>query len=165
MFAFVRRHRQGKTTIKPHHHVVAAAEAPTSRQRLFTRYLLSIFVDLVVLSLFAEYWSRVTVENFSTALIAAVLLQLLLQATLAVEHRVAQLFEARSGALWTAIRFFCAWLILFGSKFVMLGAIDRVLGDAVHFAGALHGVLAFLVVVAAMLVAEELLIRIHRKLA
>ena len=47
----------------------------------------------------------------------------------------------------------------------MLGAIDRVLGDAVHFAGAMHGVLAFLVVVVAMLAAEELLIRIHRKLA
>ncbi|MEM8942529.1 MAG: hypothetical protein AAGC91_10260 [Pseudomonadota bacterium] len=122
-------------------------------------------VDLVVLNLFAEYWSRVTIDTFSTSLAAAVLLQVLLQATLALEHRVALLFEDRNGVLWTATRFFCAWLILFGSKFVMLGAIDRVLGEAVHFAGAMHGVFAFLVVVAAMLGAEEILIRVHRRLA
>lgn len=119
----------------------------------------------MVLNLFAEYWSRVTMDSFSTSLVAAVLLQVLLQATLALEHRVAQLFVERKGAFWTAMRFFCAWLILFGSKFVMLGAIDRVLGEAVHFAGAMHGVVAFLVVVAAMLAAEEALIRIHRRLA
>lgn len=151
--------------MKAHHHIVAAsAEIPSTRQRLFSRYVIAILVDLVVLNLLAEYWSRVTVETFSTSLIAAILLQLLLQATLSLEHRVAALFEARDGAAWTAMRFFAAWLILFGSKFVMLAVIDRVLGDRLQFGGAMHGVLAFIVVIAAMLAAEELIARIYRRL-
>jgi hypothetical protein len=117
-----------------------------------------------VLNLFAEYWSRVFIDSFSTSLIAAILLQLLLQGTLALEHAVAGWFTNRSGAMWTGLRFFSAWLILFGSKFVMLGAIDWVLGDSIHFLGRMHGVLAFIVVVVAMLAAEELLSRIYRRL-
>ncbi|WOJ96324.1 hypothetical protein R0137_13855 [Congregibacter brevis] len=119
----------------------------------------------MVINLFAEYWSRVTIDSFSTSLIAAVLLQLLLQATLALEHRVGGWFDDRSGFHWSFLRYFSAWLILFGSKFVMLGAVDRVLGEGIHFAGAMHGVVAFILVVVGMLAAEELVTRIYRRLA
>jgi hypothetical protein len=153
-------------SIKAHHHIVAAsAEVPNTRQRLFARYFMAILMDLVVLNLLAQYWSRVSVADFSTSLIAAVLLQLLLQATLVVEHRVGARFEGRSGALWKAGRFLSAWLVLFGSKFVMLGAIDRLFGDAVHFGGPMHGVGPFIVVVVLMLAAEEAVTRVHRSLA
>ncbi|MEM6773993.1 MAG: hypothetical protein AAF640_04045 [Pseudomonadota bacterium] len=128
------------------------------------RYLIAILVDLIVLNLFAEHSSLLELANFSTSLVAAVLLQLLLQATLTLEHRVAALFDAREGAAWTALRFFTAWLILFGSKFVMLGVIDRVLGERLHFAGPIHGVVAFIIVIVAMLAAEEVLARVYRRL-
>lgn len=126
---------------------------------------MAISMDLVVLNLFAEFWSRVTIDSFSTSLLTAVLLQLLLQATLVLEHRVGAWFRRRSGALWTAGYYFSAWLILFGSKFVMLGALDRLLGDAVHFSGPMHGVVAFIAVVVAMLVAEEIISRIYRAIS
>lgn len=126
---------------------------------------MALFVDLAVLNLFAEFWSRVTIDAFSTSLVAAILLQVLLQATLALEHTVAHWFDERTGKLWRFLRFFSAWIILFGSKLVMLGAIDRIFGDAVHFAGPMHGVTAFIAVVAAMLLAEELLNRLYRRLA
>ena len=74
-----------KPTIKPIHHAVAASSHTASgRQRLFSRYAIAILVDLVVLNLFAEYSSRVTIDTFTTSLLAAILLQLLLQATLSV---------------------------------------------------------------------------------
>lgn len=145
--------------------MAASAEAPNTRQRLFSRYFMAILVDLIVLNLFAEHWHRVHIDGFSVSLIAAVLLQVLLQATLALEHRVAQMFEQRSGALWTFLRFFSAWLILFGSKFVMLGVIDQVFGDSVHFLGPMHGAGAFIAVVVAMLGAEELITRVYQRLA
>lgn len=126
---------------------------------------MAILVDLIVLNLFAEHWHRVHIDGFSVSLIAAVLLQLLLQATLVAEHRVAQLFEHREGKLASALRFFSAWLILFGSKFVMLGVIDRVFGDSVHFLGPMHGAGAFIAVVVAMLGAEELITRVYQRLA
>ncbi|MFK7829519.1 MAG: hypothetical protein AB8B57_07050 [Congregibacter sp.] len=118
-----------------------------------------------MLNLLAEYWSRVTISDFSTSLIAAVLLQLLLQATLALEHWVGGHFKNRSGTAWAIARFLSAWLVLFGSKFVMLGAIDRLFGDAVHFDGPMHGVGTFIVVVVLILIAEEATTRIHRSLA
>jgi hypothetical protein len=145
--------------------VAASAETPNTRQRLFSRYFMALLTDLVVINLFAEHWDRVHVDSFSVSLIAALLLQLLLQATLALEHTVAGLFDRKSGVAWTFLRFLSAWLILFGSKLIMLGAIDRIFGDAVHFSGTMHGVVAFIVVVVAMLAAEELVTRIYRKLA
>ena len=125
---------------------------------------MALLVDLIVLNLLAEYWSRVSVDSFSTSLIAAILLQVLLQATLSLEHVVASWFNARDGIAWTVGRYLTAWLILFGSKFVMLGAIDRILGEGVHFLGPMHGVGAFIWTVVAMLAAEELVTRIYRKL-
>lgn len=152
--------------MKPHHHVVAAAaETPNTRQRLFARYLIAILADLVVLNLFAEHWDRVAIDGFTLSLAVAVLLQLLLQLTLVIEHRVAGWFSGRAGAAWTFARFFSAWLILFGSKFVMLGALDLAFGDAIHFAGPMHGAGAFIAVVVAMLAGEELVTRLYRALA
>jgi hypothetical protein len=151
--------------MKPHHHHVAAsAEMPTSRQRLFGRYMLAVLADLIVLNLFAEYHPRVTIDGFSVSLITAVLLQLLLQATLSLEHAVAGWFADRNAVPWQILRYFSAWLILFGSKFVMLGAIERVLGDAVRFAGPMHGVVVFILVILAMVATEELFARIYRSL-
>ena len=141
---------------------VALTEIPTNSQRLFVRYLLATLIDLTVLNVFDEYWRLVSVDSFTTSILAAVLLQVLLKATLALEHEVAGYFSSRSGAMAKFLRFFTAWLILFGSKFVMLGAIDFAFGDDVAFTGPLHGVVAFIVVVVVMLVAEEMAVRLYR---
>ena len=144
---------------------VASANAPSNNQQLFLRYFTAILTDLVVLSLFAEYWSLVTIDSFTIALLAAILLQLLLKLTLLVEHKVAGVFKGKPGATAKILRIFCAWLILFSSKFVILFAIDFVFGDAVTFAGPLHGVVVFVAVVIAILASEELLVRFYRSLA
>ena len=60
---------------------------------------------------------------------------------------------------------FIAWLILFGSKFVILEALSQVFGTKVHFGGMWHGVIALIVVVVVMLLAEEIMVRVYRKLA
>jgi hypothetical protein len=143
----------------------ASAEAPSNRQRLFMRYFTAILIDLVVLNLFAEYTSRVIVVSFTVSLLAAILLQILLKLTIALEHRVAAFFNARSGGFMRFMRFFSAWLILFGSKFVILEAITFAFGERVRFEGAFHGIVALIAVVVAMLVAEEAIVRLYRKLA
>ena len=141
---------------------VALTEVPHTRQRLFVRYLMATLIDLTVLNLFDEHWDYVTVDSFTISILAAILLQVLLKATLALEHRVAQYFNSRSGSLAKFLRLFCAWLILFGSKFVMLGAIDIAFGDDVAFSGPVHGVVAFIAVVVVMLAAEEAIARFYR---
>ncbi len=143
---------------------IALTDAPTTGQRLFVRYLMATLIDLTVLNLFDEHWEFVTVDSFSISILAAVLLQVLLKATLALEHKVAAYFNAKSGGLAKLMRWFTAWLILFGSKFVMLGAINYAFGDRVLFTGPLHGVVAFILVVVVMLVAEELAARFYHSM-
>lgn len=142
----------------------AVVATPTNRQRVYVRYVTAILIDLVVLNLFAEYWKNVFIDTFTTSLLAAIVLQLLLKLTMALEHKVGAFFKARPGRFMTFLRFFFAWLVLFGSKFVILEAIVQMFGDDVRFLGAFHGVVALIVVIVAMLVAEEIFVRIYRKL-
>ena len=139
-------------------------DLPSNKQRLFVRYFTGFLIDLVVLNLFEEYWDQVTIDSFTVSLLAAFLLQLLLKLTMAVEHRVAGFFKGRSGRLMVFLRFFCAWLVLFGSKFVILEALSVVFGDTVQFKGAFHGVVVLVVIVVTMVVAEEALVRLYRRL-
>ena len=144
---------------------VAQAQTPSTGQRLFLRYFTAILVDLVVLNLFAEYWELVEVNSFTISVFAAVLLQVLLKLTLAIEHRIGAFFKTKEGALAKALHFLVAWFVLFGSKFVILAALDFAFGEWVHFRGPFHGVVAFIAVVVAMLAAEELIVRFYRRLA
>ena len=150
---------------KIHGFMPASAEMPTDRQRLFLRYFTGVLIDLVVLNLFDEFSDKVAVATFSISLLAAVLLQLLLKATIALEHKVAVFFKSRPGGFNTFLRFFGAWLVLFGSKFVILEALTFAFGDAVHFDGVFHGIVTLIIVVVTMLLVEELIVRVYRKLA
>jgi hypothetical protein len=149
---------------KIHGFMPASAEMPSTRQRLFVRYFTGVLIDLVVLNLFDEYSDKVSVDTFTLSLLAAVLLQVLLKATIAVEHQVALYFKDRPGGFNTFMRYFCAWLVLFGSKFVILEALSFAFGDSVRFEGALHGLITLIVVVVIMLIVEEAVVRLFRKL-
>lgn len=142
-----------------------SALVPSTRQKWFLRYFTAVLIDLVVLNLFVEYWDHVAIDSFTISVFAAVLLQILLKLTLVLEHRIAAYFKARPGGFAKAMRWFSAWLVLFGSKFVILGAIDLVFGDRVVFAGPIHGVVAIIAVLLAMVIAEEAVVRFYRRLA
>lgn len=148
-----------------HDFLPAEATLPSDRQRLFLLFFTGTLIDLVVLGLFAEYSDKVIVDTFTTLLLAAVVMQFLLKATIAVEHRVLARFKGKSGKAWTALKFFVAWLILFGSKFVILEALTLVFGDRVRFEGLWHGIIWLIAVAVTMVVAEELVVRFYRKLA
>jgi len=149
---------------KIHGFLPASAEMPSDRQRLFLRYFTGVLIDLVVLNLFDEYSDKVSIDSFTLSLLAAVLLQALLKATIALEHQVAVFFKGRSGGFNTFLRYFGAWLVLFGSKFVILEALSFAFGDKVRFEGALHGLVWLIIVVVVMLIAEELIVRLFRKI-
>jgi len=138
---------------------------PTDRQRLFALFFTGTLIDLVVLGLFSEFSDKVFVDTFSTALLAAIVLQILLKLTIAAEHRVLARFKGKTGAGWKTLKFLVAWLILFGSKFVILEALSFTFGANVHFEGILHGLVWLIIVVVTMVVVEELVARFYRKLA
>jgi hypothetical protein len=138
---------------------------PSTRQRVFMRYFTAILVDLAVLNLFIEYWPEyVAADSFTITLLAAVLLQVLLKLTIVLEHRVAAFFNARQGGFARFMRFFTAWLILFGSKFVILEALVLAFGDRLRFGGPFHGIVALIAVVVALLVVEAIIVKIYRRM-
>ena len=137
---------------------------PSLRQRVFLRYLFATLVDLLVLGLFAEYWEHVSANSFTILLLAAVLLQVLLKVTIVVEHRVAAFFNARPGGFNRFMRFFTAWLILFGSKFVILEALALAFGDRLRFGGPFHGIVVLIVVVVVLLAVEAALVKVYRRM-
>lgn len=143
----------------------AMAKVYSDRQRLFLLYFVGALVDLVVLGLFDEYSDKVYVNSFTTMLLASVVLQFLLKGTIAVEHWVAGHFKEKTGGWWKALRFFCAWLVLFGSKFVILEALSFAFAEDVKFEGVFHGIVWLIIVVVTMVIVEELVVRIYRKLA
>ena len=149
---------------KIHGFMPATAEMPSDRQRLFLRYFTGVLIDLVVLNLFTEYWDKVHVDSFTISLLAAILLQALLKLTIALEHQVAVFFKSRPGRFSTFLRFFGAWLVLFGSKFLILEALSFAFGNTVHFEGRWHGIIPLIIVVVTMLIVEELIVRLFRKI-
>ena len=135
------------------------------RQRIFLSFTFAVLVDLTVLNLFDEFWDYVYIEYFSISLLAALLLQSLLRVTISIEHRVASYFKKQSGLKARILRGLSTWGILFGSKFVILEAINIAFGDDVLFTGPIHGLVAFIVVVIAVIVAEQIFSWVYRSLA
>ena len=143
------------------------AEKRTSfneRQRLFLRYFTAILVDLTVLNLCEEYWDLVVIESFTISLFAAIVLQLLLQLTLVVEHHLASYFKSKQGTHFVAMRWFSSWAVLFVSKFVILEALDFTFGAEVEFLGPLHGLVSLIAVIIAMMVAEKAIMKLYHAL-
>lgn len=143
----------------------AAAQPISTRQGLFLRYFTAILIDLVVLNLFVEYSDRVIIDSFTVTIFAAVLLQVLLKLTLAIEHKLADFWNARTGGFARFMRYFSAWLVLFGSKFVILEAVNVFFGNSIDFVGRFDGLLVLIAVIVAMLLAEDLTVRFYRRLA
>ncbi len=140
-------------------------EERSNHQQMFIKYTMGTLVDLVVLGLCNQYSSYVTIDSFSLALLAAVLLQALLQITLVIEHRISNYFKTKSGTRPKVMRILSVWSVLFGSKLLILEAISFACGEHVAFHGWWHGVVTFIFVVIAILLAEYLVKRIYDSLA
>jgi hypothetical protein len=133
-------------------------------QVLFVRYFNAVLVDLVVLGLLNEYWSRVDIDSFTVALLAALILQVLLKVSLGLEHKAGMYFKKKSGLTAKVIRIFSAWGILFVSKLVILWAIDVAFGNSFIFHGKFHGVVPFLVLIIVIIIVEKLVQKVFLSL-
>jgi len=124
------------------------------RQLLFIRYTLATLIDMVVLGLFAQYWSRVEISSFSYLLLSAIALQVMLKVALSVEAYIAEYIDKKGFKHAKTIRLVSAWLLLLVSKLLILGALEYFFSGNIYFVGKWHGVVPFLIVIFVMLGAE-----------
>ena len=133
----------------------------TVGQRAIGEWSLGLLVDIVILNLWVEYSDAVVIDSFTISIFAAIVMRLLIGATLRLEHRVAGLFDRfDSGALVTALRLLSAWGILFLSKFVILEILDLVFGEHVE----IKGLLVFILMVATLVIADRIVLGFYARL-
>ena len=137
----------------------------STHQQKFVRYFTAILIDLTVLNFFDEYWEHVKIGSFTISLFTAVLLQVLLKLTIAFEHRIENYFKNRTGVKAKIQRLLSIWGIMFGSKLIIMEAVDFAFGDKVVFGGPFHGIVAFVILVIVMLIAQYAVLKLYRSLA
>ena len=104
----------------------------TKAQARYASWVTDVLVYIVVLNLFIEFADAIFIESFWTSILTAVLLKLLLDALVGVEHRVGRYFHDRQGSVSRALGFISIFSILFFSKFLILEVVNVVFGDEVN---------------------------------
>jgi hypothetical protein len=99
----------------------------TKQQMLFFSWTKDILIYVVVLNLFVEYNPVMIIDSFTISIFTAIVLKIILELILRLEHIVSDRFKANK-----VLRVFFVWLILFGSKFLVLELINLVFGEHVE---------------------------------
>ena len=132
----------------------------TRAQQRFASWTADVLVYIVVLNLFVEFVDAIVIDSFWISILTAVLLKLLLDAIIGVEHRVSAFFKAREGGVNRALGLVSVFAILFFSKFVILEAVNFVFGDHVE----LGHFLEIVALIVAMMLTRHLVQAVYERL-
>jgi hypothetical protein len=119
--------------------------------------VVDVLVYVVVLNLFVEYFPQVLTETFTLSLLTAVLLKGVLEVVVAAKNRVKARLRAASTLSGKVIAAVMLWAVLFGSKFLVLEAVNLVFGDSVSLGGFFSVTLLILVLLLARAAVQRLL--------
>ena len=97
--------------------------------------VVDVFTYLVVLGVFIQLFPSVIAESFLVALLTALLLKLVLEVVLRVKKLFLSRFRAADSTRTRITGALTLLLVLPASKYVVLGAVDLVFGDAVSLGG------------------------------
>ena len=134
------------------------------RQRLYLGYTIAILLYLTIINLCDEYWDWVSIESFSISMLVSILLVVGLAFFIKMESKAADYFKSKSGVKAKVLRGISSYIILVGGKFLLMGVIAVLFGDLVKFSGPLHGAVAFIGLVTAVLVADGIVKKIYTSL-
>ncbi len=128
------------------------------RQQVFAGAVINVLVNVVVLNLYVEFADEVVIDSFIISVFTAVLLTAMLSVLARFEHRVHHFFFEKHS--WRFAGVVTIWLVLFGSKFVILEVVDIVFGDHVS----LGHLLEVILIVVTMMVAGQVMQVIYDRL-
>jgi hypothetical protein len=119
--------------------------------------IVDVFVYVVVLNLFIEYLPQVISETFTLSLLTAVLLKGVLEIVVAAKNRVKARFRQASTPIGKVVAAVLLWVVLFGSKFLVLEVVALVFGDRVSLGGFFSVTALILVLLVSRAVVRRLL--------
>jgi hypothetical protein len=100
-----------------------------------TAAIVDVFAYVVVLNLFVEYLPQVISETFTLSLLTAVLLKGVLEVVVAAKNWVKTRFREASTPMGKVVAALLIWVVLFGSKFLVLEAVGLLFRDRVSLGG------------------------------
>ena len=106
--------------------------------------IVDVFVYVVVLNLFIEYFPQVLSESFTLSLLAAVLLKGILELVLLAEKLLKARFGQSSSRVGKVVGVLLFWAVLVSSKFVVLESVAVIFGGRVRLGGFFHVVVLIL---------------------
>lgn len=121
--------------------------------------VVDVFVYVVVLNLFVAYFPQVISETFVLTLLTAVLLKGVLEVVVAAKDRVKARFRRASTPGGKVLAAIMLWGVVFGSKFLVLEAVNLVFGDRVSLGGFFSVTLLILVLLLGRAVVRRMLRR------
>jgi len=119
--------------------------------------IVDVFVYVVVLNLFVEYLPQVISETFTLSLLTAVLLKGVLEIVVAAQNRVKARFRQASTPIGKVVAAVLLWVVLFGSKFLVLEVVALVFRDRVSLGGFFSVTALILVLLVSRAVVRRLL--------
>ena len=122
--------------------------------------MIDVLVYVVVLNLFIEYAPRVITETFTISLLTAILLKGVLEVVVFAKNRVKARFKSASSPRAKVGSGFLLWLVLFGSKFLVLEVVNLVFGDRADLGGFLSVTLLIVTLLIAQAGMQALLRRV-----
>jgi len=105
------------------------------RLHLSAADVVDIFVYVVVLNLAAEYFPAVISETFTLSLLTAVLLKLVLEIVVVVKNRLKLGIKQAPRLIGQVAGIILLWLVLVGSKFVVLELVAFSFAGSVQLGG------------------------------
>ncbi len=103
----------------------------TNAQARYASWMADVLVYIVVLNLFVEFADAIVIDSFWISILTAILLKLLLDALVGLEHRVGRYFRAREGIGYRVLGLVSVFSILFLGKLLILEVVNVVFGDEV----------------------------------
>jgi hypothetical protein len=125
--------------------------------------VVDVFVYVVVLSLFVEYLPQVLSETFTLSLLTAVLLKGVLEVVVAAKNWAKARFRQASTPIGKMVAAVLLWVVLFGSKFLVLEAVALVFDARVSLGGFFSVTLLILALLLSRAAVRRLLQRPHQR--
>lgn len=97
--------------------------------------VVDVFVYVVVLNLFVEYLPQVITETFTLSLLTAALLKGVLEIVVFAKSRVRARLRGAATPVGKVLGAVSLWVVLFGSKFLVLEVVALVFRDRVSLGG------------------------------
>ena len=93
-------------------------------QKIYLEWLISILAYVIVLNLLTEHFHAFYVYSFTTSILVAISMKLILVPIIYLKARVSDFWKAKEGWLYKVLGLLSKFAILFSSKFVVLAYLD-----------------------------------------